>query len=191
MAVHRAIDERVSSFAIYFQFEPVGPEQDIGGGEGDPLVAVDEAVIVAERLHQRCRLFFNGVVVAGLRTEDSGLNSALVEDTMSAAKSFDQVMLHQVDFGYRQVLRHLLGETLKKVSVAGHGSLEGVHYLRADKVLRRNHIAQIELERLLENMPFRLPILFGNRNELIVELGIDLRSKLLGLGGWHGPHLPV
>jgi hypothetical protein len=31
-----------------------------------------------------------------------------------------------------------------------------------------------------------LPILLRNRNELIVELGVDLRSELLGDPGWHG-----
>jgi hypothetical protein len=38
-------------------------------------------------------------------------------------------------------------------------------------------------------MPLRLPIPFGNRNELIVELGVDLRSELLGHRGWHTPPL--
>jgi hypothetical protein len=36
-------------------------------------------------------------------------------------------------------------------------------------------------------MPLRLPIQFGNRNELIVELGVDLRSELLGHRGSHVP----
>jgi hypothetical protein len=45
---------------------------------------------------------------------------------------------------------------------------------------------QVERKRLLENMPLRLPILLGNRNQLIVELGVDLWSELLGLRGWYG-----
>jgi hypothetical protein len=36
-----------------------------------------------------------------------------------------------------------------------------------------------------------LPIPLGHRNELIVELGVNLRSELLGCRGWHGAHLPV
>jgi hypothetical protein len=32
-------------------------------------------------------------------------------------------------------------------------------------------------------MPLGLPILLGNRDEFIVEFGIDLRSELLC--GWH------
>lgn len=105
---HRAVKEFVSSFAFYFQFEAVSLEENISSGEGDSLVAVDESVIVAERLHQRGCLFFDGIVVADLGAKDGGLNGALVEDAMSAAKSFNQLVLHQIDFGYGQVLyRHL------------------------------------------------------------------------------------
>jgi hypothetical protein len=42
---------------------------------------------------------------------------------------------------------------------------------------------QVEPERLLENMPLRLPIPLGNCHEFIVELGVDLRSELLGRRG--------
>src|ERR1700681_4414151 len=52
-------------------------------------------------------------------------------------------------------------------------------------MLRRNHVVQVELERLFENIPLRLPILLGNRNELIVELGVDLGSELFRLRGGH------
>jgi len=38
---------------------------------------------------------------------------------------------------------------------------------------------QVELERLLENMPLGLPILLGNRDELSVELSVNLRSDFL------------
>jgi hypothetical protein len=41
-------------------------------------------------------------------------------------------------------------------------------------VLRRNHVVQVELERLFENKLLGLSILLGHRNELIVELGVDL-----------------
>ena len=40
-------------------------------------------------------------------------------------------------------------------------------------------------------MPLRLPILLGNCNELIVKLGIDLRSELLGHPSWHDLTSPV
>ena len=87
-------------------------QENIGGGESDALIAVEEAVVVAERLHQRGRFFFDGVVIAGLRTKNGGLNSALIADTLATAEHLDQSMLHPVDFRDRKVIRHLLGETL-------------------------------------------------------------------------------
>jgi hypothetical protein len=120
-----------------------------------------------------------------LRTKNRGLNSALIADTMETAKPLDQSILHPVDFRYREVLPHLLGETLQQITVAGHRLLEGIHNRGANQMLGRNHIVQVELKRLFENMPLGLPILPRNRNELIVELGVDLRRELLGRG-WHG-----
>jgi hypothetical protein len=148
------------------------------------LLPVEESVVIRERLHQRGRFFFDGVVIASLRTKNGGLNSALIPDTMEAAEYLDPSMLHKVDFRHRKVIRHLLGEKLQQITIASNRPVEGIHHLGADQVLERNHIVQIELESLLENMPLRLPISFRNRNELIVELGVDLRSELLG--GWHG-----
>ncbi len=110
--LHRANDECVSILAFDFDVEAVAPQEDVGGGEGDALVAVEEAVVVAERLHKRGRFFFDGVVIADLRTKNSGLNSALIADTMETAEQLNQSMLHPVDFRYRKVFRHLFGETL-------------------------------------------------------------------------------
>lgn len=184
--VHRAVDERVSIQALDVDVKTVASQEDIGGGESDALIAVEEAVIVAKRLHQRSRFFFDGVVIAGLRTKNGGLNSALIADTMETAEHLDQSMLHPVDFRYRKIIRHLLGETLQQVTVASNGLLESIHHLGANQVLGRNHVMQVEPERLLENIPLRLPILLRNRNELIVKLGVDLGSELLGGRGWHG-----
>ena len=181
--VHRAVDERVSVQALDLDVKAVASQEDIGGGESDALIAVEEAVVVAERLHQRSRFFFDGVVIAGLRTKNGGLNSALIADTMETAEHLDQSMLHPVDFRYRKIIRHLLGETLQQVTIASNRLLEGIHHLGADQVLGRNHVVQVERERLFENIPLRLPILLGNRNELIVELGVDLGSELLGHRG--------
>ena len=178
--VHRAVDESVCVEALDLDVRAVASQKDISSSERDALIAVEETVVIAERLHQRGRFFFDGVVIAGLRTKNGGLNSALIADTMETAEHFDQSMLHPVDFSYRKVIRHLLGETLQQVTVASNGLLEGVHHLRADQVLGRNHVVQVEGERLLKNMPLGLPISLGNRNEFIVELGVDLRSELLG-----------
>jgi hypothetical protein len=140
-------------------------------------------VVVAERLHQRSRFFFDGVVIAGLRTENGGLNGALIADTMETAEHLDQSMLHPVDFRDRKVIRHLLGETLQQVTVASNRLLEGIHHLGADQVLGRNHVVQVEPERLLENMPLWFDrFSLGNRNELIVERR-SLRIAVSHYGG--------
>ena len=187
----RAVDESVCVQALDLDVKAIASQKDIGSRESDALIPLEEAGVITERLHQRGRFFFDGAVIAGLRTKNGGLNSALIADTMETAEHFDQSMLHPVDFSYRKVIRHLFGETLQQVTVASNRLLEGVHHLGADQMLGRNHVVQIEPERLFENMPLRLPILLGNRNELIVKLGVDLRSKLLGYRSWHDHHIPV
>src|SRR5580693_1540785 len=76
-AIHGAVDKLVSFFCRYLDVETVAPQEDVGRGEGDALVAVEEAVIVAQRLHQRRRFFLQRVVIAGLGTENRGLNRIL------------------------------------------------------------------------------------------------------------------
>jgi hypothetical protein len=63
--------------------------KDVGSSEGDPLVAVEEAVVISRRFHQRGRFFFEGTVVSGLRTKNGGLDSALIADTQEAPEDFD------------------------------------------------------------------------------------------------------
>src|SRR5450631_1342013 len=87
--VHRTIDERVSVQALDLEIEAVAPQENIGGGESDALIAVKESVVVAERLHQRGRFFFHGVVIAGLRTKNGGLNRALIPDAVKTAEHLD------------------------------------------------------------------------------------------------------
>ncbi len=72
-AIHRAVNKLVPCLRIDFDVETVAPQEDVGGSEGDPLVAVEKAVVVAERLHQRGRFFFERVVIADLGTENGGL----------------------------------------------------------------------------------------------------------------------
>src|SRR5208282_1448137 len=105
--VHRAADERVSVRAFDLDGKAVAPQEDIGGGESDALVAIEEAVVVRERLHQRSRFFFEGVVIADLRTKNGGLNRAFIADAMETAEHLNQAMLHSVDFRYRKIIRHL------------------------------------------------------------------------------------
>ena len=113
MALHRAIDECVLLGAFDLDVKAVPAQEDIGGSEGDALIPVKEAMIIGERFHQRGGLFFNGIVVADLRTKNGSLNNASIANTMQATEQLDEAMLHPVDFRYRKVLRHLLGETLQ------------------------------------------------------------------------------
>jgi len=185
--LHRAIYEHVTIQSFYLDIKAVPAQEDIGCGKSDALIVVEEAVVVAKRLHQRCRFFVEGIVMASLRTKDSGLNSTLIADTMKTAEQLDQAMLHPVDFGYREVIRHLLGKSLQQVTVAGNRLLERIHHLWADQVLGWNHVVQVEAERLLQHMPLRLPIPLGYSYELVVELGVDLgceHEEIPGGDGW-------
>src|SRR5580698_1730878 len=94
--IHKAVDKFVPSFGFHLDIKAVASQKDVGGRESNPLVAVEEAVIVAQRLHQRGRFFFQGVVVAGLGTENGGLNRILIANTVQAAEPVDQEVLHLV-----------------------------------------------------------------------------------------------
>ena len=55
--VHGTGDERVSVRAADLDVIAVTPEEDIGGGESDALIAAHETVVVAERFcHHPCRV---------------------------------------------------------------------------------------------------------------------------------------
>jgi len=71
----------VSVRAFDLDAKAVASQEDIGGGESDALIAVEEAVVVTGRPHQRGRFFFDGFVIANLRAKNGGLNSALIADT--------------------------------------------------------------------------------------------------------------
>src|SRR5882757_1618130 len=49
--VHGADDKGESVRGFDFDVGAVAPQEDVGGGEGDALVAVEEAVVVGEGLH--------------------------------------------------------------------------------------------------------------------------------------------
>ncbi len=93
--------------ALDLDVEAITPQKDVGGGEGDALIAVEEAVVVAERLHERGRFFFEGIVIADLRTKNGGLNQASMSYAMETAEQLDEPVLHPVDFRHRKVIRHL------------------------------------------------------------------------------------
>jgi hypothetical protein len=86
VSLHRANNECVSIHRFDLDVKAVPPQENISGSEGDALIAVEEAVVVPERLHQRGRFFFERVVIAGLRTKDGGLHGALIADTVETAE---------------------------------------------------------------------------------------------------------
>jgi hypothetical protein len=89
MSFYRAIDKSMAIPGIHLYEIAIPPEEDVGGGESDALIAVDKSMVVGKGFHQRGGFFFDGIVVADLRTKNGGLYSALITDTMEAAEHFD------------------------------------------------------------------------------------------------------
>ena len=96
---------------IRFNGEAVHQQEGVTGIECDALVAVEEGVIVCQRLHQGRGLFCHAVVVASLRAENGGLQRPNISQAVGTAVSFDLPMMNGQDFCYRKVdtLGHLLG----------------------------------------------------------------------------------
>jgi hypothetical protein len=113
MALHRASDKSIAIQSINFYEKAIPPEQHVCGGESDALIAVNESMVVSKGFHQSGGFFFDGIVIADLRTKNGGLYGTLIADTMEAAKHFDQQIVHPVDFRYREEFPHLLCETLQ------------------------------------------------------------------------------
>src|SRR6267143_2344430 len=154
--------------------ETVASKNDIGRSETDSLVAVDEAVVVPEGIHQRGCLFFNGVVIAGLRAVDGRPPNISIN-----------WVLHLVDFRDRQVdaLRHLRGETLQQLTVSSYRLLKRVHHFWADQVLGRNHVVQVELARALKcEGPEQLP----HPSDVQTQLLTSVCYAVLGSGTFGG-----
>ena len=110
--IHRAVDECVALRPRYLDVKSISPQEDVGCSESDTLVAIEEAMVISQRLHQGGGFFFDGIVVSGLRAENCGLNRALITDAMHATEHLNETVLHRVDFCHRQEVRHLLRKTL-------------------------------------------------------------------------------
>ena len=98
VSFHRAIDEIVGGCGFDLDIETVSAQEYVGGGETDSLVAVEETVVLAKRLHQCGRLFSERIVTAGLRAKGGGLNRALVANTVHTSEHVNEPVLHLVDF---------------------------------------------------------------------------------------------
>ena len=110
--IHRAVDECESLLACHIYVKSVSPQEDVGRSESDTLVAIEEAMVISQRLHQGGGFFFDGTVISGLRAKNCGLNRALITDAMHATEHLNETVLHRVDFCDRQEVRHLLRKTL-------------------------------------------------------------------------------
>src|SRR5579872_2618668 len=101
--LHRLHHELISRSAAYIQIEAVQQKKRVHGGKSHALVAVQECVVINQRLEQRRRLFTQVVVIARLRTKYRSLQRALVAKAVDAAVLFDLVMMDGDDFSDRQV----------------------------------------------------------------------------------------
>ena len=104
--LHRSIDELISRPVFDFNVKAVAPQKNVGCCKGDTLVAIEEAMVVPKRLHERRRFLFERIVVTRLRTENCGLNRTFISNAMQATEHVDEPVLHLVDFCDRQVFRH-------------------------------------------------------------------------------------
>jgi hypothetical protein len=141
LALYGAFDEGVSGLGFDGKIISVTLQKNTGGRKRNTLIAVEESVVIAERLHQRGCFFFEGVVVSRLRTKNGGLDGSLISNAVETAEHFDQPMLYPVDFRNSKVVRHLSGKTLQKIVILGRELFELFHHFGAHQVLGRNHVA--------------------------------------------------
>src|SRR5208282_101816 len=176
--------EPVSLEGVNVKIETISGEECVGGGECNPLVAIDERMVVGERLHQRGGLFRQAVVVAILGTKNRRLKRSSIAKSVKSAEFINQLTVHLFHFGDRQikVLGHLLGQHLEQLAIPFLRFPEGIHRFWPDGLLRRNYIMEVMLQSAFEQEPLRLSPLLSNGDEFLMELGIDFRSKLYRVG---------
>jgi hypothetical protein len=83
-----AVDEVDDVVRLGLQPCAVQAEKDVRAGEGDALVAVDEAVVHRQAFPQRRRLLDEIGIVAGLRAQQRGFDQAEVAHAFRAAEQF-------------------------------------------------------------------------------------------------------
>src|ERR1700739_4903317 len=82
--LQRCDHELEGSFARRVQIESVYEQKRVRGREAHTFVAVEEGMIVDQRLKQRRRLFAQFVVVTSLRTEHRSLQRSLIAQPVRA-----------------------------------------------------------------------------------------------------------
>lgn len=103
--VVQAIDEGKGLERVCDDRQPVDRRENVGCGEGRPLVAIDKRMVLRKTfLKSRC---FSDqiVVVAGLRPEQRRLQRTQVADALAAAKAFDEIFVDGENIGGSQVIR--------------------------------------------------------------------------------------
>src|ERR1700739_991777 len=89
--------------AGHSQIESIHQQKRVRSGKPHPLVAVYKGMVVDQRLQQGGRLFAQVAVISGLRPENGGFQSSLIEQSVLAAVFLNLVMVNGRDFGHGQI----------------------------------------------------------------------------------------
>ncbi len=110
----------------------------MGGGKAHPFVAVQKGAMIDERPKQRGRLFTHIVVVTHLGTENGGLQSALIAQTVHADVFLNLVTADGDHFSHQAYrLGHYLVPAACKREPFVCSALQQIH--------RRRHIMHAEI----------------------------------------------
>jgi hypothetical protein len=172
-------DEFVGSDRIDFQIVTVQSKKCVGKSEADLLFAVDEGMIVRQRLHQSSRLI-NKVVIRHLRTKNGGLQSPSVTEAVRAAKSIDWLSVDFNRFGYGRVemLLHLLRQKPKQFPVLfGLTGDNGPRPL-AEQFPVTARPPGNRISGLLQQEAPTLPVFLSHLGQVSVQAGINFKSDL-------------
>jgi len=136
---HRVNYKNVCFSGVRDDGESIDQQKSVRRVEGYALVAINEGMIVCQRLHQRRRFFPQIGVIAGLRPEDGSLQSSLIPQALNATVMLDLAMMNGEYFRDGQVdaFRHLLvfGQFLIQLPVLFVGASGRFHHLRTDQAL--------------------------------------------------------
>lgn len=122
-----AIDEGDDIVRLGLQPCAVEAEEDVQAGEGDALVAVDEAVVHGETFPQSRRLLDEVGIVAGLRAQQRGFDQAVVAHALRSAEQFELLGMDVERVVEREIL-HLLRQRLVDLRPAlGAFGMQALH----------------------------------------------------------------
>jgi hypothetical protein len=112
-------NETVGSEGLKFEIKAVDPQERIRSGKADPLVPVEKSVVVGKRFHVSGSFVKKIFIVAGLWTEDGGLQETAIAKPVNATKFFDELPVHFDNFRDCQIspLRHLFCEKFMELAV--------------------------------------------------------------------------